>query len=127
MHAIWAPGLPSLDNDLGVALGSEDMALGLKLGPQGLEVVNLAIEDDAHLAVGRKEWLLAGGQVDDRQAPMPQGKAGFQMDVVFIGAAVGLYVVDATRQIGVERAHTAQVKKAGDTACLLYTSPSPRD
>jgi hypothetical protein len=61
---------------LGVALGVEHMAQGLQFGDQFLVVVDLAVEDDDHRAVFVEQRLLAGGDVDDGQAPVAQPTPG---------------------------------------------------
>ena len=40
------------------------MALGFQFRAQSLVIINLAIEDDYGIAIGRKQGLGAGGQVN---------------------------------------------------------------
>ena len=61
------PCLPAVDDDLGVARRAESVALDLQLGAELDVVVDLAIEDDPQRAVLVAQWLLARGQVDDRE------------------------------------------------------------
>ena len=98
-HAAQHPGqlravlLVAMNDDFGVAMGLEDMPLGLQLGAQIHEVVNLAVEhadDGAVLVVHR---LLACGQINDTQAAEAQRDGAARVvaaDVIpfHIGAAV---------------------------------------
>ena len=59
--------LVAVQDDLGVAVGLKDMALGLQLGAQVHKVEDLAVENDDDGAVLVIHGLLAGGQVDDAQ------------------------------------------------------------
>ena len=94
-HALLAPGLPGVDDHLGVAAGAEDVAQRLQLGHQLLEVVDLAVEDDADAAVLVEQRLLAGGDVDDRQPAMAEADARLDVDAALVGAAVVLRFVHA--------------------------------
>ena len=85
--------LIAVDDDLGVAVGLEDMALGLQFGTQIHEVVNFAVEHADNGAVLVVHRLLARGQVNDAQAAEAQrnGRARvIAADVVafHIGTAV---------------------------------------
>ena len=63
-----APGLVTMHDGLGVAVGLELVAHALKLGTQLLEVVDLAVERDGHAAIGVLHGLVAALKVDDGQA-----------------------------------------------------------
>ncbi len=75
----FAPGLPGVDNDLGVGMSAEDVAQRLQFGHQFLEIIDFAIEHDDHRAILVEQRLLSAGQVDDGQAPVSQSHAGLQM------------------------------------------------
>ena len=116
VQAAFPPSLPSMDDDFGVAARTEVVAQRLQFGHQFAVVVDLAVEDDAHRAVGIEQGLLAGGQVDDGQAPVPQRQARLQVHIVFVGATVGLDIVDAPRQRRRKTAPALRIKKAGNAA-----------
>jgi hypothetical protein len=63
-------------DDFGVAAGVEDVAERLQFGDQFLIVVDFAVEDDANALVFVVQRLLAGGQVDDREAAMAEPTPG---------------------------------------------------
>ena len=82
-----------MDDDLGVAVGLEDVLLGLQLGAQVHEVVNFTVEHADDGAVLIVHGLLACGQVDDAQTAEAQrnGRArvvAADMVAFHIGAAV---------------------------------------
>ena len=61
-----------------IATGAILMLAGVILGAFGahlLEVVDLAVEDDADRAVLVEQRLLPGGEVDDREPPVRQARS----------------------------------------------------
>ena len=85
--------LIAVDDDLGVAVGLEDVPLGLQFGAQVHEVVNFTVEHADDGAVLIVHGLLACGQVDDAQTAEAQrnGRArvvAADMVAFHIGAAV---------------------------------------
>ena len=85
--------LIAVDDDLGVAVGLEDVALGLQLGAQIHKVIDLAVENADNRAILIVHGLLACSQVNDAQAAEAQcnGGAGIlAADVIplHIGTAV---------------------------------------
>ena len=119
LHAGFAPLLPGVDDDLGVALGVEAVAGGLQFGNQFLVVVDLAVEDHDHRAVLVEQRLLAGGDVDDAQPPVAEAQPGLDVQAAFVGAAVGLRVVHALEHGVPHRALAAGVELAGDAAHVV--------
>src|SRR5690348_13437651 len=66
---LGAPMPPAMQQRFGVGvIGDEYGAELFQLRAQFLEVVDLAIEDDAQRAVGRRHRLLAAGEVEKREA-----------------------------------------------------------
>src|SRR5690606_20998535 len=78
------------------------------------EVVDLAVEDDRHRAVLVEQRLLAGGEVDDGQAPVRERDARLEVVATFVRAAMVLDVVHALHEGTVEVALAAGVEEAGD-------------
>ena len=115
-HALLAPGLPGVDDHLGVAVGAKDVAQRLQFGHQLLEVVDLAVEDDADAAVLVEQRLLAGGHVDDRQPPMAEADTRLDVHAALVGAAVVLRFVHAHQGRAIDVALAAGVEDAGDAA-----------
>ena len=77
-----------MEDDFGVAVGAEDVALCLQLGPQVEEVVKLAVEDDAARVVLVPNRLLTAGEVDDAQPPHAEKDALPAPRSDFVGAAM---------------------------------------
>ena len=68
--------LVQVDENFGVGLGPETMALPFELGAELAEVVDLAVEDHADRPVlVRHRLIRRGGQVDDPQAAEPEAGA----------------------------------------------------
>ena len=128
LHAVFAPGLPGVHDDFGVALGVEHMAQRLQLRNQRLEVVDLAVEDDDHRPVFVEQGLLPGGHVDDRQAPMPEPHAGFEVQAAFVRPPVGLRLVHAVQDRMRHGARRTRVEDAGDAThgsqCSCFAIPA---
>ena len=116
LHAVLTPGLPRVDDDLGIAAGVEDVAQGLELGDEFLEVVDLAVEHHRHRAILVEQRLLAGGEVDDGKPPVRERDAGLEVIAALVRAAMMLHVVHALHQRAVEVAFATGVEKAGDAA-----------
>ena len=66
-----------VDEHFRVALGAELVAGLFEPAPQVAEIVDFAVEHDPHGAVFVRKRLFSAGQVDDGQAPMPKGHAGW--------------------------------------------------
>jgi len=94
----------------------EHVAQRLQLGDEALVVVDFAVEDDHDRAVFVEQRLLAGGNVDDRQAPVAQANAGLDVQAAFVGAAVQLRVVHALQGGAVNGGAAAGVKNTGNAA-----------
>jgi hypothetical protein len=97
VDAGFAPGFPGVDDDFGVGMGAEGVAERFELGHQFLEVVDLAVEHHDDRAVFVEQRLLAGGEVDDRQPPVPEAHARFQMQAAFVRAAMELGFMRCSR------------------------------
>src|SRR5262249_10273207 len=95
LDAIGAPRFPAVHDHFGVGLRAKHMAEGLELRNQFLIVVDLAVEDDDDGAVLVEERLLAGRDVDDREASMAERDARLEVLAVRVGSAMGLRVVHA--------------------------------
>src|SRR6185312_5053835 len=68
-----APFLPAMDEDLGIRMmRGKAMAAMHQLLTQLPVIVEFAVEDDPDLAVLVPHRLVAAGEIDDRQPPMPE-------------------------------------------------------
>jgi hypothetical protein len=105
-----------MDDDLGVGTGAEDMAAAGKFHHQRLEIVDFAVEDDAHRVVFVEQRLVAAGDIDDRQAAMPEPDARRGEEPVAVGPAMRDRIGHAVKQVAVDRARAARVEDAGDAA-----------
>jgi len=81
----------------------------LELRPQVLEVVDLAVEDDAHLAVLVVDGLIATHDVDNREPPHRQPNIVIPEHTLAIGAAMMQRIVHPQQRGAVrsQRAHDA--------------------
>ena len=101
-----------MDDDFGVRVGAESVPQRLQFRHQFLEVVDFPVEHHHHRAILIEQRLLAGGEIDNRQAPVAQGHARFQMQSRFVRAAVGLAVIHADQQSPIELAPSFEIKNA---------------
>jgi len=70
--AVCPAFLVEVDDDFRIGASTKAMAALQKLGAQGVEVVNLAVQDDHDGAIFIEDRLRPRGQVDDAQPPVPQ-------------------------------------------------------
>ena len=115
-HTGFAPGFPGVDDDFGIGMGAEGVAQGFELGHEFLKVGDFAVEHDDDRAILIEQRLLAGGQVDDRQPPVAQSHARFQMQAAFVGAAMELRFVHAMEQRAWNLARFTGIENAGNAA-----------
>src|SRR5690606_28718412 len=92
-------------------------------GAQLLEIIDLAVEDDAQVALRRVHRLHAAGQVDDRQTPVSQGETRLDVQAVAVRAAVGDDVGHPSDEVRIERAPPLGVEQARYAAHELISSP----
>src|SRR5262249_13877702 len=98
---VRTPGAVPLDDDLGVRAGAKRVTEASELSPQLVMVVDLAVEDDGHAAVGRVHRLIRSGrQIQDRETRVPEHRTSRTVD----GTRIGPTVRDrGERRIGVDR------------------------
>ena len=101
-HAVRAPGLVSGQHHLGVRLGAERDAERDQLVAQLAVVVDLAVEDDHRVAVAADQRLLAGGDVDHRQAAVAHAERRFGVQLALVRPAVELAFVHAAERPAVD-------------------------
>jgi hypothetical protein len=109
LHAGLAPGLPGVDDDLGVAAGAEHVPERRQLGHQLPVVVDLAVVDDDHGAIGVEQRLLAALEVDDRQALVAERDPGCAVRAGLVGTPVMLRRVHAEQGGSVEVTPAARI------------------
>ena len=78
----------TVENDFAVGLGVKVMPVRLEFGAKLAEVVDLAIAHNHQRTVGIGDRLVAPGEVDDRQAPHPDGAAPVGVRPAIVGATV---------------------------------------
>ena len=90
LEAVRAPDAVGLEDDLRIGVAAVEAGARLQqFLPEFGKVVDLAVEDDAELAVHVLHGLAAAGKVDDGQAAVPQADGPFLPDAAAVGAAVG--------------------------------------
>ena len=107
-----APLLPGMDDDFSVAARAKDVAKRLQLGNQVDEVVDFAIEYHDDAAVFVEQGLMAGGEVDDGQAPMAQAHPGLEVNPAFVRPAMELGLIHALEQGSRNFSAAAKIKNA---------------
>ncbi len=107
-----------MDDDLGVRAGREAVAGGDQIVAQGLEVVDLAVDDEGDPLVLGKQRLLPAGHVDDRQAPMAAANRGVEVEPLAVRSArrqgAGHQAESGFEGVGVPATGTGE--DAGDSA-----------
>ena len=128
-EGVIAPLLEGVDDHLGVAAGSEDVAQAFKLVAQLDVVEDLAVEDDPQRAVLIRERLLAAGEVDDREPRMTEPGTTIAIDPELVRTAVlqrcrhpselielGRWQVVAERDDASDAAHQVVISATGSTS-----------
>ncbi len=116
-------------DDFAVRLRAEHVAAGLQLRTQLAVVVDLAVEDEMDLAGFVLHRLMAGRQVNDRQASHADQRLIVAIVACIVGAAMPDRVVHSMDD-GVRRQHAASCRDDADDAAhhgapgWTATSPS---
>jgi len=76
-QAALAPFLIGVNEHFGVGMGAEAVAATFERGAQMREIVDFAVEDDAHRAVFVEHRLVAAGEINNAQPAHAQHGAGF--------------------------------------------------
>ena len=114
---LFAPLLVTVDQDLGVAVALEDVALGDELALEIEEVVDLAVEDDPDRSVLVGHRLRAGRrEIDDRQAPVAEAERAFQVDAAAVGTAMRDHLGHAGEELAVGWLRRISIQEAADAA-----------
>ena len=88
LHAAGAPGVPCLEDDLGVAVGEEVVAAPLQLAAQRRIVVDGAIEDQRQPQLSVHHGLIgAHREVDDGEAAVTEGQGAVAVAPAVVWAA----------------------------------------
>ena len=114
---LFAPLFVAVDQDLGVAVALEDVALGDELPLEIEEVVDLAVEGDPDGPVLVGHRLRAGrGEIDDRQAPVPESERAFDVDAATVRTAMRDHVGHAGEELAVGGMRRISIQEATDAA-----------
>jgi hypothetical protein len=87
-----------------------------QLGAHVREVVDLAVEDGADGAGLVVERLIAGGQIDDAEAPMAEPDARGEVIAGGVGAAMRDRVGHGLEHAARHRSQGIEIEPAGNTA-----------
>ena len=115
-----------MDDDLGIGTRLEGVAERLKLCHQGLDIVDLAVVDDAHRAVLVELRLVAGQEVDDREPAMPQPEPRREVETLAVRSPVGESIGHPAHQRAVDIAARAEIKDPGYAAHFLPPNKAER-
>ncbi|HEU4648028.1 MAG TPA: hypothetical protein VFS33_03135 [Gemmatimonadales bacterium] len=90
VQAVRAKILVEVEGNLAVGSGAEMVPLLLQLALNRLEAIELAVHDELHAIVLARDWLLAGGEVDDSQARVAEADlaVGRHPDLLPVGPAM---------------------------------------
>ena len=89
-----------LEDDLGVAVREETIALGLEFGPEFTEVVDAAVEDNAEPERRIDHRLLGGsGQIEDAEPAMAEGNPALHVEPSCIGTPRLHRIVHAAQRV----------------------------
>ena len=77
-----------MEDNLNVAVGAKAMAARLKIGPDGLMVVDFPVADEMNIALFIGDRLMAAGDVDDAEPTHCQPGIAPGLDALVIGAAM---------------------------------------
>ena len=113
-NAILAPLLPGVDDDFGVAARAEGVAERLQLVDQLGEIVDLAVERDAHRAVLVEQRLSPERRkIDDREPAMAEADTGGQVEAAVVGAAMVQRVGHALKSAPIDGSLPSHIEYAG--------------
>ena len=128
---VAAPLLEPAEDDLGVGVvGDEPPAAGLELAAQLGVVVDLAVEDEREVAIVAVERLVAGRDVDDREAPHPDREVRADVGALAVGAAVHDRTQHLFEQLGIgagepdDAAHREQPTADPDALSRVRAAPA---
>ncbi|KFB73971.1 MAG: hypothetical protein AW09_000756 [Candidatus Accumulibacter phosphatis] len=105
-----------MHDDLGIATGVENMSECQQFGDQFLVVVDLPVEHHANALVFVVERLLTSRQVDDREPPVPQAKAWFDMQSTLIRATMVLRLVHPHEHGAIDVTPAPSIENSGYAA-----------
>src|SRR5580658_8628286 len=102
-----------MDDNLGITACAKDMTECRELGHQRLEIVDLAVVDDANRPVLIVDRLVAPSQVDDGEPAVAEPDPRRIVETVAIGATMAENVGHTTEQAPICVATPAIIKDAG--------------
>ena len=94
----FAPRLPGMHDDLGVAVGAKDVTKRRQLACQLGKIVDLAVVHNHDRPVLVEQRLLPARQVNDRQATMRQPDPRLQVHTAFVRSTMELALVQPFEQ-----------------------------
>ena len=113
--AVRSELLVEVDDDLGVTVGGEAMAVRPQPAPELTEVVDLAVQHDGHGAILVVDRLVAGHEVDDPQPLDPEADPLGEVQPPGVRPAVDLCLAHALERLPVHR-RTRRPSDAGYAA-----------
>ena len=108
-----------MDDDLGIAARAKDMAERSEFGHQRLEIIDLAVEDDANRTILVVERLIAAREIDDGEPAVAEPDARPIVETVAVGAAMGENVGHTSKQAPIRVATPTIIEDTGYPAHRL--------
>src|SRR3546814_10549871 len=105
------PDAPAVEQHLGIAVGAEACALGLKLGADLAKIVDLAVVGNGDPLVEALHRLRAAAEIDDRQPPMAKPHPRRGPHAATVGAAMRLHLDHHRDALRIDRLGSRGVKQ----------------
>ena len=123
LDAVGAHVFVEMNDDFGVAVGLEAMALFFELGAEFEEVVNLAVENGPCAAVFVENRLMASGEVDDAESAHAETGAVGDVESLVVGAAVDDLLAHMVHECFGDIALASCANDSSDSTHGLYYYP----
>jgi hypothetical protein len=92
----------------------------ITFGHQRLKVVYLAVKNHGDGAIFIEKRLLTGGNINNRQSPMPECQPRLQVEIPLIRPAMALNVVHSLHQGTIKTPFATRIKKTRQTAHVTF-------
>src|SRR5437867_13325226 len=98
VHAVLAPRLVCVHEDLGIGPRAKAVPQTLQMGAERLEVIDLAVQGAPARPGLAGDRLITRLRADDAQASAAQGEEGVNVETRTVGAAIGQRLSQSPRR-----------------------------